>query len=153
MDLKLRAFLMNVVSPVALRKGKKKNEKRDMFLRKSSNQNVFHMSVGRFVCICLFHGIFVSLIFYLTKLDHSLWLQVRLRATFLKVGEDAHVRDPFSKIAPVCLSFFARPPLVKSSLFFSNCFSLKLSVLLVGSGTERNCSLMRQEHVSLILQH
>lgn len=28
-----------------------------------------------------------------------------------------------------------------------------LSVLLVGSGTERNCSLMRQEHVSLILQH
>lgn len=132
MDLKLRAFLLNVVSPVALRKGKKKKERRDMFLRKSSNQNVFHKSMGRFVCICLFHSIFVSLIFYLTKLDHSLWLHVRLRGTFLKVGEDTHVRDPFSKTAPVCLSFFARPPLVKSSLFFSNCFSLKCFTGWVG---------------------
>lgn len=113
-------------------KRKKKKERRDMFLRKSSNQNVFHKSMGRFVCICLFHSIFVSLIFYLTKLDHSLWLHVRLRGTFLKVGEDTHVRDPFSKTAPVCLSFFARPPLVKSSLFFSNCFSLKCFTGWVG---------------------
>lgn len=112
--------------------GGEKKRKGETFLRKSSNQNVFHMSMGRFVCICLFHSIFVSLIFYLTKLDHSLWLQVRLRATFLKVGKDAQNRDPFSKTASVCLSFFARPPSVKSLLLFFNCFSLKCCTGWVG---------------------
>lgn len=91
MDLKLRALLLDAISPTALRKGGGGCKgRRDTFLRKSSNQNGFHMSVGRFVCVCLFisksrYFCFSDILF--NQLDHILWLQVRLQAAFLKVGE------------------------------------------------------------------
>lgn len=58
MDLELRALLLNAISPTALRK-----KKRDTFLRKSSNQNVFHMLMERFLCVYLFISKFTIFLF------------------------------------------------------------------------------------------
>lgn len=52
-------------------------ERRDVFLRKTSNQNVFHTSMGRDVCVSVYlsvHNIFVSLNVLFNQLDRILWL-------------------------------------------------------------------------------
>ena len=72
------ALFLNAISLPALRK----KEGRDVFLRKSSNQSLFHMSMGRFVCVSVYfsvHSSFVSLNVLFNHPDHVLWLQVRLR--------------------------------------------------------------------------
>lgn len=90
-----------------------------MFLRKSSNQSLFHISMGRFVCVSVYfsvHNSFVSLDVLFNHLDHILWLRVRLRLLSSLQGRGC-VRDPFSKTAPVCTIFLC------SDLHLSNYYS------------------------------
>lgn len=96
-------------------------EEKDVFLRKRSNQNVFHVSGKTGVCVSVYfsvHNIFVSLNVLFNQPDYILWLQVRLQAAFLNIGKRHMSETPFSKMAPVCSVFLCSDLHVSNYYYF-----------------------------------
>lgn len=97
-------------------------KKKDTFLRKSSNQNIFHVLMGRFLCVYLFISKFTIFLFlwffYLTNSrSHSLATGQTPSCFPQDRGGDTY-QSPLSKTAPVYSIFFAQTSICQIIMIF-----------------------------------